>query len=57
MNVEKLPDGQIKMSSGAWSDTFSPEKLASWIDWYEKMHEDYGHPKYKQSADALRGVI
>jgi hypothetical protein len=56
VNVEKLPDGQIKMSSGAWSDTFGPEKLASWINWYEKMFADYGQPKYKHSADALRGV-
>jgi hypothetical protein len=56
MKVEKLPDGQIKMSSGAWSDTFPQSKLESWINWYDLMHSDYGHSKYKQSADELRAL-
>lgn len=56
MNAERLPDGQIRMSSGAWFDVFHADKLEAWISFYENMHTEYGQSKYKTWAETLRAL-
>lgn len=56
MKAERLDNGLIRLQGPIWKDEFPEERLAGWIAWYEKMHEDHGHHTYKAAADALKSV-
>ena len=56
MKAERLDNGLIRLSGPIWKDEFPEGRLAGWIAWYEKMHQDHGHHTYKVAADALKAL-
>lgn len=56
MKAERLPNGNIRLLGKVWGEEFTEDRLAGWIKWYDQMHKDYGYPRYKEAADALRAV-
>ncbi|WP_102226724.1 hypothetical protein [Acidimangrovimonas sediminis] len=56
MKAERLPNGRVKLSSGAWSDEFPEERRLTWIAFYRRMFDDCGAPSYKRAAEALEAV-
>lgn len=56
MNAERLQGGEIKLSGKVWFDIFPETALIGWIQFYDRMFKDYGHPGYKLAADALKGL-
>ena len=56
MQAERLADGRIKLTGKQWSDTFDEAELSSWLAFYDKMHDLYGHAGCKAVSDALRAL-
>lgn len=56
MRAERLDNCQVKLSSGAWSDTFSEDRRLAWIEFYRRMYEDTAAKSYVQAAEALAEV-
>lgn len=54
IEVSRLPDGQVSVRKGFWSDVFAEERREPWAAWYESMHAQYGYSGYLEMARALR---
>lgn len=52
--VSRLPDGQVSVRKGVWSDVFPEEHREPWAALYERMHAQYGYANYLEMAYALR---
>ena len=44
------------MKGEIWTDTFDEDRLAGWIAFYERMHETYWQPGYRECAEVLKSI-
>lgn len=56
VQVERLADGRVRLTTGGWSDVFDEDRREKWARWYADMAERYDNDRHARIAAALRAL-